>query len=408
MVYDIVIIGGGIAGLNLLYNLYKDKSDKKILLIEKNDYLGGRIKTFRKTINNIKYDFEEGAMRFNNKHKLMINLIKELKMNKYMISATSDVEYTPINNIDKKYMNKTSFDFLDKVIKSIEIDLVDAKNYTFKAYCLEKNIISKEDFDFISDSYGYYSELVEMNAVDTAKLIKDGLSNSLKFYSLSCGFDKLIEKIIKKVKSGLDLTIKLNNNVKYIKYNNSFIIKTDNYEFTCDTCILAVPKPNLLKLKILKPINKLLESVICCPLCKIYAIYKNVWFKNIKKTTTNNNLRIVIPINKKTGSIIISYTDNKYAEYWENKKNMIPLINKYIKETYNKEIEDPIFIKKTYWKCGVGYWKKNINSKLIYKKIEKPYNDIPLYICGENYSLIQGWIEGALLSSNNVYKLMTK
>ena len=122
------------------------------------------------------------------------------------------------------------------------------------------------------------------------------------------------------------------------------------------------------------------------------------------KTTTNNNLRIITPIDKNTGSIIVSYTDNKFAEYWKNKKNIIPLINKYIKETYNKDIENPIFIKKTYWDCGVGYWKININSKIISKKIEKPYNNIPLFICGENYSLIQGWIEGALLSSNNIYK----
>ncbi len=400
--YDIIIIGGGIAGLNILYNLYKDKSNKKILLIEKNDYLGGRIKTFRTNINNTDYKFEEGAGRFNNKHKLLINLIKELKMEKYMVQISSDISLT---NINEKYINKSPFDYINKVIKVIESDLTNAIKYTFKEYCLKNNIISKEDFKFISDSYGYYSELVEMNAVDTVKLIKYGISNKLKFYGLSCGFDKLIEKMLKKIISKLNITIKLNHNIKQIEYKND--------KFTCDNftsniCILALPKPNLLKLKILKPIHNLLDSITCCPLCRIYAIYNDIWFNNITKTTTPNNLRFIIPINKETGLIMISYTDNKYAEYWKNKKNIVPLINKYIKKTFNKNIEDPIYIKKIYWDCGVGYWKKNINSKLIYKKIEKPYDDMLLYICGENYSLTQGWIEGSLLSSNNVYKLMTK
>jgi hypothetical protein len=68
---------------------------------------------------------------------------------------------------------------INKVIKVIESDMTNALKYTFKEYSLINNIISKEDFKFITDSYGYYSELVEMNAVDTFKLIKHGLSDKL-------------------------------------------------------------------------------------------------------------------------------------------------------------------------------------------------------------------------------------
>ena len=34
----------------------------------------------------------------------------------------------------------------------------------------------------------------------------------------------------------------------------------------------------------------------------------------------------------------------------------------------------------------------------------QPYNNINLYIIGENYSLDQAWIEGALDTSNKVLK----
>ena len=54
-----------------------------------------------------------------------------------------------------------------------------------------------------------------------------------------------------------------------------------------------------------------------------------------------------------------------------------------------------------YWKYATAYWKKNKDSEILSNKIIQPYN-INLYICGENYSETQGWIEGALETSNNV------
>jgi hypothetical protein len=405
--YDIIIIGGGVTGLNILYNLYKDKSNKKILLIEKNNYLGGRIKTYRKKINNIDYQWEEGAARFNNKHKLLLKLIKELDLENYIVDAPSKITFVPSNNVIKeKYINKNPFEYVNKIAKKIEKDnITETKKYTFKDYAIKKKIITKEDFDFVTDSFGYYSELIEMNAYDAMHLFKEGITNKLKFHGLSCGLDKIIERIYEKIKNKLNLKIVLNSTVKNIKYNKNFIIKTEKEIFNCETCILAIPKPNLLKLKILEPINNLLETIVCKPLCRIYAIYKDIWFQNIKKTTTNNHLRYIIPIDKKTGLIMISYTDNIFAEYWENKNKILPIIKKSIKLTFNRDVDDPIFIKKSYWKCGVGYWKKNIDSNFISTKIEKPFN-IPLYICGENYSLTQGWIEGALISSNKIFDLI--
>ena len=56
--YDIIIIGGGISGLLTTYKL--SKTDLKILLIESQDELGGRIRTVYKT----NFYYECGASRF--------------------------------------------------------------------------------------------------------------------------------------------------------------------------------------------------------------------------------------------------------------------------------------------------------------------------------------------------------
>ena len=61
--YDILIIGGGISGL---YNYVRlINSYRKVLLLEKNDYFGGRIYQYKDTILSEKYEFPAGAARFN-------------------------------------------------------------------------------------------------------------------------------------------------------------------------------------------------------------------------------------------------------------------------------------------------------------------------------------------------------
>ena len=52
--YDIIISGGGISGLYCAYKLLLNNPYYKILLIEKNNYLGGRIKTFKKKARTMK------------------------------------------------------------------------------------------------------------------------------------------------------------------------------------------------------------------------------------------------------------------------------------------------------------------------------------------------------------------
>lgn len=406
MIYDLIIIGGGIAGLNILYELYKKQSKIKILLIEKNNYLGGRIKTFRINVNNYDYKWEEGAGRFNDNHKLLINLLHDLHLQEYIIKINSESIFIPSSNkINPLFLNKNPFEFINLVLQHLEKqDQNITKQFTFKEYALHFNILTQDEFNFVLDSYGYYSELIEMNAYNAYILFKKGINNNLQYYGLSCGLDQIIEEIKKKIII-LDINIKMETEINDIVYEgNIFKIESTNKKlYYGKKIILAIPKYYLKKLKILNDIKPLLNSVTCKPLCKIYYIFKkeDIWFQNIKKVTTNNYLRFIIPIDKENGLIMISYTDNIYAEYWKNKKFEFNKIKKLIKKTFNININEPIYNKKSYWNCGVGYWKKNYNSNIISKQILQPLH-IPLFICGENYSEIQGWIEGALLTSNQI------
>ena len=50
---------------------------RKILLLERNNYFGGRILQIQENINNTEYSFPAGAARFNKNHKEVIKLLSE-------------------------------------------------------------------------------------------------------------------------------------------------------------------------------------------------------------------------------------------------------------------------------------------------------------------------------------------
>jgi len=412
MIYDIIIIGGGISGLNTAYQLLLKKPELKILLLEKNNYLGGRIKTFTKHINNHAYIWEEGAGRLNDNHILFLKLIKELGLKDNLSKISSNITFCPskgtIYTKDKEFINKSPFDYIQKVIHySKDQKKEEIQKYTFKEYCAF--ILDKKEIKFILDSFGYYAQLIKMNAYNALKLFDKGMNPTLQFYHLDPGMNIIIKKLEEKIIQS-NGKILLNSNVLNIDYNNKiFYICLDKKIYKSKYCVFAIPKPELLKFNILDPVKNKLNSIHYKSLCRIYSIFKkeDIWFKNISKSTTNNNSRYIIPIDKENGLIMISYSDSKFANYWNklyltNKELFIYQLKNNIFKTYNLKIENPIYTKPSYWNCAIGFWKKKKDSTILSNKIIHPIPNINLFICGENYSETQGWIEGALETSFKV------
>ena len=177
--------------------------------------------------------------------------------------------------------------------------------------------------------------------------------------------------------------------------------------------IMACDGFSLQKMKWLKKFNilDLLNNVKCQPLLRTYAIYNNKWFNNLPKIVTNEHIKYIIPIDYKSGLIMISYTDGEYAKYWKKiidspngtKKQKSELLKELSLLFPDIKIGNPNDLMNHYWEKGACYWKKNVNSNIQIKKMIKPtkYN---LFICGDSYSARQAWMEGALETSNEVLK----
>ena len=95
MNYDYAIIGGGISGLYIYLNLLKNlkTKNKKIILLEKNPHLGGRVYTDKVTHNSKNYFFEAGAGRFAQSHKRLNKLIKKLNLEKNKMKIPNKINF---------------------------------------------------------------------------------------------------------------------------------------------------------------------------------------------------------------------------------------------------------------------------------------------------------------------------
>ena len=203
--------------------------------------------------------------------------------------------------------------------------------------------------------------------------------------------------------------MRLNYNVDNIIYNqntNVFQVISGSHKSNTKKVIFCMPQQALLNIDYLRPIHCILEkSITCKSLCRVYAIFKkeDVWFHDLKqKIVTNNELRYIIPIDANKGIIMISYTDDIYTHYWnnikDNQQKLKESIVKLVYKTFRFHIKKPYSVIVYNWDCGVAYWNKNIDSTSVSKYLINPLPNV--YICGENYSKKQSWVEGALETSN--------
>jgi monoamine oxidase len=471
MMHDYVIIGGGIAGLYTCYQLLKKHPHASILLLEKSNRLGGRIYTYKDK----HFSVEAGAGRFSDDHPLLFSLLKELRLQRYASHASTNSVYiqketatmhgstndappssnSVINEIADNIpsLDRVTNHMLDTylgqpilpnaglIAKTILASFAEPadklRNMNFITYA--KDHLTESQIQYIKNSFGYYSELVIMNAYDALSLMNQ-LGPINTFYTMKGGLEQIIDRITPILKEN-NVKIKINHEVYSIKHiteiinvyphfvngqpffeiiaQNKKTQKTHTYH--AKKCICALPRPALEPLRIFSPIiNSHIRKVKCEPLCRIYAKFdpdphtRKVWFHDLPKATTNSNLRMIIPIDTKTGVIMISYTDNIYAQFWKKiyeKRNIDELsqrIMEYIRPLFpDKNIPPPKQIKVFYWNCGVGYWGIGANSQIISEEILQPFPNMDLYICGENYSQkYQQWIEGALETANKVVELI--
>lgn len=395
MLYDYIIIGGGISGLYSAYNIKKNNPSAKFIIFERDKIIGGRINVYNFYGTNINGGAGIGRK---NKDYLLINLLDELKI-KYSIGK-SIVYYD-------KDVKKLNFCKILKILKKC-YDKNKHITYTFKQFGIE--ILGKEIYDnFVT--FSGYSDYENEDAYETLNHygLEDNIGNNEILY---IKWNKLLDSLTNKIGNN---NIKTNNNIISItKENNKFIITNDKGKiYYCNKVIIATTIDTVNKLL---PRLTIYNNIKGQPFLRAYGKFDNestIIINNIIKgyTIVNGPIKKIIPINKEKGIYMIAYTDNKGAEYFRNHLED--------KEFFCRELEKTLKLEKNtiklvgikcfYWNIGTHYYKplNNIynNRKDFIDKSQNPA--VNLFIVGEMISRNQGWSQGALESVNNIIHNLT-
>jgi cytochrome b involved in lipid metabolism len=396
--YDIIIIGGGLAGLYMAYYAKQKNPDINILILETKNRIGGRIKTIYHTPNVV---FEAGAARIAKIHTNLLHLLGKLKLSHKL---------EELESYNKDKIHNTDTQITDLIEKSKKKSKMFRVNNSFKT---AGKILSKNVEEIINQN-GYNTNM-EYQSLENYINYYHNISNNNLFYKLKGGLTQICNELVKRIG---DKNIIMNCTLNDFEYDNDCFelhttcknIKTIYYS---TKLILAIPKASLLCIPALHSINNFIpkiKSVHETKYIRIYAQYpvirNKVWFYDLPpRITTPTIARQIIPVDRKNGIIEI-YCDGQYASQWHD-----IIVNKKLEETFQKCMKDtfkdysipnPIFVLPYYWKAGSHFWKKKVDSSKIEDTILHPKRH--LYICGEAYSKHQAWMEGCLQSVHVVYK----
>jgi len=409
-----IIIGAGITGLYLAYQLIlKGVSAVDIVIFEGSNRIGGRIYT-----NEHKgFRYSVGAGRLGKKHKYVMKLINDFKLQDQIINIKKNTNYF----VEGRLMNeeellkhyKSNFKSLNELWRYAIEKKLNGNKYDPSLYNLHNYfslILSANDVELLKISLGYIGEMYDMNAYNgLLTLRKDFDIRNNEFFVLRNGIHILCDVLYKYI---LDAGVPVifssmledvcdgeRNANKYIKINGGHGGQ-EGVKHSYSKLYLTIKRGDYMNIGYFKKYDSLFNTVSDGHLLRIFAQYKDVWFKDMPKILTQNKLQFIIPIDYNSGLIQISYSDRYNADFWnafKNEKDVKKYLTKILNEMFpEKNIKEPEWITMHFWKAGDHMWNVGINTKKIQEKMDEIFIPKDIYILGETYSERQAWIEGAI------------
>jgi hypothetical protein len=407
--YDIIIVGGGIAGLYSAYKIKKKYPRINILILERNreGYLGGR--TGNDMFEGEKIVTGAGIGR---KHKdiLLIKLLKEheIKTHEFITGPNYATTIIPQCDVKDVFLNlKKQYN------RNIHGDM------TFKQYAT--SIIGKSQYKQFVICAGYTDYEAE-SAYET--LYHYGFDDNYSSWTgIHIPWKTLVEKLAKKIGIGNILHSQSVQNIRPIKNGNdtTYVIDTKinqskTNRFEAKHVIIATTIEPLKKmLPGASSKNSIYQQIHSQPFLRIYGKFSKNSIDTMKSYVPGllivpGPLYKIIPINPNKGVYMIAYNDNvpatllhKYAKNTKyNRETLARLLEKSIGIPNNMlELEN---ISEYYWSEGTHYFDplRGIykNRDYFLKIAQHPSEN--MWVVGEMVSKNQGWVEGALESVEKV------
>ena len=384
-----LIVGAGIAGVFLARELSKTDN---VTVLEKEDYLGGRVLTSSK-------GFEIGAGRIHSTHLRVLALIKEYGLKTINIGGTPMWRSLGSSESIPNLFEQTWPAFLDQ-FRKLPKEVLASK--TLRDLCM--TILGSEQTNILLEAFPYRTELESMRADVAIKGFDDTAGTQGTYMVVQGGLTQLIQGLVRDAKAN-GAVFKTGVEVTDVTEDG---VVTKTKEYRADRVILCVPVSALRKLPVLKGLRTL-SYVDMAPLTRIYGVFPGL---RLDRTITDSPIRYIIPIH---GDLfMISYTDGRDTKRWAG------ITGKALKKAIKKSLEDlfpeltipePTWVTSYEWSGGTTYWKPGSYDPVEegQRVLQPRPSSLPsLYICGESFSMLQAWMEGSLEHAESLIGLFRR
>ncbi len=417
-IYDYIILGGGLAGLYCARELLKKYSSCSVVIVEKYKMLGGRAVTFKKDIPGVgAVQWEIGAGRVSKSHLMVLSLLREYGLKTIPISSELVYKKDGDSPIEENLFEPSLDAFLEP--------LATLSKEVLGTHTLEELLIKVHGTTKTKEwmnRFPYHSEMVLYRADEALNEFTGEMKTHEGYCVVADGLSALADRMAEDIvgRGGVFLTenevISVGGDKKHawadMRVGSPFgpeKSKRPVRRLMGKKLICALPVCVLKTLDLFKNVS-MMKHVTMQPLIRMYAVFpvKNgkTWFFNLPRIVTTLPIRYILPMDKSKGTIMISYTDNKFSRYFmkihqkEGEEGVEKEVMKQVRKLFpEREIPDPEYFKIHEWTEGVSYWlpgkySPQQVSQEILRPLPKSHSNI--YVCGESFSLRQGWMEGAL------------
>jgi monoamine oxidase len=316
------------------------------------------------------------------------------------------------------------------------------------------------------DAGGYASRVTNQNAADAIHEELSDLGVDPSQRSFRDGYQSVPEALAR-LFARAGGTVWLESPVRGLEwFDDAVNLHLDGGTIRARAAILAMPRRALellaVRSRLLQDIDGLLSLVLPVPAMKVFAAFEEPWWRTIRgpapiekgESVTDLPMRQVYywprtdgrPVTEGRAMLMATYNDSENLQFWDALRSapgeesvgaadraelfagscagtaddlwcrhrapvrIIQELSRQLALVHGlselPEIVDAVYRN---WEAdpfggGWHHWKVGVRSTEAMERIYRPFDSLPLYICGEAYSTTNGWVEGALQTADLVLR----